>query len=350
MGEPRARRVRAPARPGARPGANPALPTLSARPGDGQRRRRAPTWCTRTPGTPNMAGHLGDAAATASRTCVTAHSLEPQRPWKAEQLGGGYRVSSWVERTAYEAADAVIAVSAGMRDDVLRRYPALDPAGCTSCATASTPRSTTPTRRRDAVLADTGVDLDRPDRRRSSAGSPGRRASGTWSPPPTSSTRTSQLVLCAGAPDTPEIAAETDDGGRRAAGGRAGRVLGARDAADRRRSAQVLSAATVFVCPSVYEPLGIVNLEAMACATAVVASRRRRHPRGGRRRQTGLLVHYDANAVGGVRAGLADAVNELVADPARARGDGRGGPGAGRAEFSWGRSPSRPWRSTDSLV
>ncbi len=281
-----------------------------------------------------MAGHLTGLLYGIPHV-LTAHSLEPLRPWKAEQLGGGYRVSSWVERTAIEAADAVIAVSSGMRHDVLRTYPALDPGrvhvvrnGIDTDVWYPTPPADT-----DSVLAELGVDLSRPivafvgriTRQKGVAHLVA--AAHRFSPEV-------QLVLCAGAPDTPEIAAEVSSAVAELARARTG-VFWVREMLPINKIREILSAATVFVCPSVYEPLGIVNLEAMACSTPVVASDVGGIPEVVADRQTGLLVHYDADDPRFFEMRLADAVNSLVAEPETARKYGEAGRQRCIAEFSW---------------
>ena len=216
----------------------------------------------------NLAGHLATLLYDIPHV-VTSHSLEPQRPWKQEQLGGGYRLSSWAERTAYEAADAVIAVSHASRRDVLASYPALDAA--------------------DVHVIHNGIDADfyRPGRRDGRRRAPRRRPGRPSVVFVGRITRqkgvphllraaldfdaSAQIVLLAGAADTPELAAETEAAVARLRDERSG-VVWVSEMLPREDVRQVLSHATVFVCPSIYEPLGIVNLEAMACATAVVAS------------------------------------------------------------------------------
>ena len=252
------------------PPANPALSTLStdlrmAHAAAGASVVHSHTWYT------GMAGHLA-AMLHAVPHVLTAHSLEPMRPWKAEQLGGGYQVSLWVEKTAVEAADAVIAVSAGMRQDVLSAYPALDPSrvhvvknGVDTAVWHPTPPDP-----EESVLAELGVDPSRPmvafvGRITRQKGVPHLIAAAHRFDPDV------QLVLCAGAPDTPEIAAEVRTAVDELAATRTG-VFWVRDFLPVHEISEILSAATAFVCPSVYEPLGIVNLEAMACGTAVVAS------------------------------------------------------------------------------
>ncbi|WP_454791425.1 glycogen synthase [Mycolicibacterium lutetiense] len=314
-------------------GANPALSTLSADLNMANSATAATvvhshTWYA------GMAGHLTGLLYGIPHV-LTAHSLEPLRPWKAEQLGGGYRVSSWVERTAIEAADAVIAVSSGMRDDVLRTYPALDPSrvhvvrnGIDTDVWYPTPPADA-----DSVLAELGVDLSRPivafvgriTRQKGVAHLVA--AAHRFSPDV-------QLVLCAGAPDTPEIAAEVSSAVAELARARTG-VFWVREMLPINKIREILSAATVFVCPSVYEPLGIVNLEAMACSTPVVASDVGGIPEVVADRQTGLLVHYDAGDPRFFEMRLADAVNSLVAEPETARKYGEAGRQRCIAEFSW---------------
>lgn len=316
-------------------GANPALATLStdlrmANAAAGAQVVHSHTWYA------GMAGHVA-ALLHGIPHVLTAHSLEPRRPWKAEQLGGGYRVSSWVERTAVNAADAVIAVSQGMRADVLDVYPTLDPARVhvirNGIDTAVWyPAAPDP----DAsVLAEIGVDPTRPmvafvGRITRQKGVPHLIAAAHRFDPEV------QLVLCAGAPDTPEIGAEVKDAVDALAAERDG-VFWVRDFLPVHEIREILSAATAFVCPSIYEPLGIVNLEAMACGTAVVASDVGGIPEVVDDGVTGTLVHYDAADAREFEAGLAAAVNALVADPHRAQQFGTAGRHRCIDEFSWAR-------------
>ncbi len=286
------------------------------------------TWYT------GMAGHLAALLYDIPHV-LTAHSLEPLRPWKAEQLGGGYRVSTWVEHTAVLAAHAVIAVSSAMREDILRVYPALDPSAVhvirngvdTDVWYPAGPVQT------GSVLAEIGVDPRRP-----TVAFVGRitrqkgvahlvAAAHKFSPEV-------QLVLCAGAPDTPEIADEIRAAVAELARNRTG-VFWIREMLPIGELREILSAATVFVCPSVYEPLGIVNLEAMACATAVVASDVGGIPEVVADGITGSLVHYDAADPTGYQTRLAEAVNELAADPGKAERYGQAGRQRCIEEFSW---------------
>jgi starch synthase len=286
------------------------------------------TWYT------GMAGHLAAMLYDIPHV-LTAHSLEPLRPWKAEQLGGGYRVSAWVERTAVFGAEAVIAVSNGMREDMLRVYPTLDPSLVHVIRNGIDTDVWYPAGpvRTGSVLAELGVDTSRPivafvGRITRQKGVEHLVAAAHQFRPE------AQLVLCAGAPDTPEIAEEVRTAVAALARSRTG-VYWIRDMLPIGKLREILSAATVFVCPSVYEPLGIVNLEAMACATTVVASDVGGIPEVVADGVTGSLVHYDGDDPVGYRARLAEAVNELVGDPERAKRYGRAGRQRCIEEFSW---------------
>ena len=288
----------------------------------------------------NMAGHLGSLMLDVPHV-VTSHSLEPHRPWKAEQLGGGYRVSSWAERTAYDAADAVISVSEGMRADVLESYPELDPAKTHVVKNGIDTDDFRPDPAAD-VVDELGIDRDRPY-----VAFVGRitrqkglvhlvRAAQQFDPEV-------QLVLLAGAPDTPEIAAEFQGAFDEVRRRRDAQVLWVEEMLPRASVRQVLTHATVFACPSVYEPLGIVNLEAMACETPVVASAVGGIPEVVADGETGLLVPYDPRRaddpafVAAFEEDFAAKVNELVRDPSRAERMGRAGRQRCIDEFSWAR-------------
>jgi starch synthase len=279
----------------------------------------------------NLAGVLG-AQLHGVPHVLTAHSLEPQRPWKAEQLGGGYRISSWAERQAYETADAVVAVSYGMRADVLDAYPHVDPARVHVIHNGIDTTLYTPTDG-ETTLRRHGIDPSRPSvvfvgriTRQKGLGHL-LRAAERFHPE-------IQLVLCAGSPDTPEIATETAAAVDRLSAARSG-VFWIQDMLPRDQLTHLLSHATVFVCPSVYEPLGIVNLEAMACETAVVASAVGGIPEVVADGLTGTLVPYHAVSTDEFEVGLADAVNALCADPARAAAMGKAGRERAEHEFSW---------------
>jgi starch synthase len=319
----------------AEPPANPALSTLSTdlrmvHAAAGVDVVHSHTWYT------GMAGHIA-ALLHGVPHVLTAHSLEPRRPWKAEQLGGGYQVSLWVERTAVTGADGVIAVSEGMRADVLDVYPTLDPARVHVIRNGIDtgvwyPAAPDPA---ESVLAELGVDPERPmvafvGRITRQKGVPHLIAAAHRFAPEV------QLVLCAGAPDTPEIAAEVSSAVAALADVRDG-VFWVRDFLPINEIREILSAATAFVCPSVYEPLGIVNLEAMACETAVVASDVGGIPEVVDDGVTGTLVHYDENQVADFEAALADAVNALVDDPQTADRYGTAGRQRCIDEFSWAR-------------
>lgn len=294
----------------------------------------------------NMAGHLAKILYGVPHV-VTAHSLEPRRPWKAEQLGGGYRLSSWVERTSYESADAVIAVSAGMRTDVLDCYPLLDPARVHVVHNGIDTDFYHPDPARDAVRA-AGVDPDRPSvvfvGRITRQKGLGHLIAAAHHIEPDA-----QIVLCAGAPDTPEIAEETEKAVAELSTVRTG-VVWVRGMLPTSDVRQLLSAATVFVCPSVYEPLGIVNLEAMACGTAVVASDVGGIPEVVADGETGLLVHFDEHEVEEFRTGIADAVNTLLADPARAEAMGVAGRIRAERDFAWETAAARTVEIYEALL
>lgn len=286
------------------------------------------TWYT------GLAGHIAGQLYGVPHV-LTAHSLEPRRPWKAEQLGGGYRLSSWAERNAVEYADAVIAVSRGMADDVIDAYPRLDTSRVHVVRNGIDTQvwHPVPGFGDDSPLTARGVDPDRPivafvGRITRQKGVKHLVAAAHRFAPDV------QLVLCAGAPDTPEIAAETAHAVAELARSREG-VHWIQDMLPTPQVREILSAATVFVCPSVYEPLGIVNLEAMACATAVVASDVGGIPEVVADGSTGTLVHYDKNHIATFEADLADAVNALAADAGRAASFGAAGRERAIAEFSW---------------
>lgn len=311
-------------------GANAALTTLSAElrmanAAAGADVVHSHTWYT------GLAGHLAAQLHDVPHI-LTAHSLEPRRPWKAEQLGGGYRISSWSERNAVEYADAVIAVSEGMAKDVLDAYPRLDP------SRVHVVRNGIDTERWFAdhgtsTLEEIGVDPSKPivafvGRITRQKGVGHLIAAAHHFDP------SIQLVLCAGAPDTPEIAAETERAVAQLAEQREG-VIWVKDMLPTDKIREILTTAAAFVCPSVYEPLGIVNLEAMACETAVVASDVGGIPEVVDDGRTGRLVHYNSYEPEAFERNLADTVNEVVLDPARATAMGKAGRERAVAEFSW---------------
>ncbi|PFG19809.1 glycogen synthase [Serinibacter salmoneus] len=296
----------------------------------------------------NMAGHLAGLLHDIPHV-LSAHSLEPLRPWKAEQLGGGYALSSWAESTAYHGAAGIIAVSAGMREDILRSYPGVDPAR--------------------VHVVHNGIDLDRwvrpigPDGRLTERARELARARGVDPDRPAvvfvgRITRQKglpyflravrrlpkdvQVVLCAGAPDTPEIMAEVTGLVEELSTERDG-VVWIPDMLPREELIAVLAASTVFVCPSIYEPLGIVNLEAMAVGLPVVASATGGIPEVVADGETGLLVPLDQASDGTgtptdpdtFQRDLAEALASVVSDPQRATAMGEASRRRVEDHFSW---------------
>jgi starch synthase len=279
----------------------------------------------------NAAGLLASLVHGAPHV-VTAHSLEPRRPWKADQLGGGYRLSSWVERTAYLAADAVIAVSHGMRADVLDAYPDLDPARVHVVGNGVDAEAYRPVDAPDVVRS-LGVDLDRPyalfvGRITRQKGVGHLLAAAEQLPADVG------LVLCAGAPDTPAERQQVADAVADLQARRGG-VVWIEAMLPREQLVPLITAATVFVVPSVYEPLGIVNLEAAACGTAVVASAVGGIPEVVADGRTGLLVPHDPADPAAFEQGLAERITELAMDPARAAAMGAAGRERVLSEFGW---------------
>ncbi len=287
----------------------------------------------------NMGGHFAKLIHDIPHV-ATVHSLEPMRPWKAEQLGGGYRLSSFCERTALEAADAVIAVSAGHRGDIVRSYPAIDPAKIHVILNGIDTDEYRPDPATD-VLEQFGIDPARPivtfvGRITRQKGLTHLLDAARHIDP------AAQLVLCAGAPDTPQIAAEIADKAT-ALQAEHGNVIWIADMRPRPELIQILSHTDVFVCPSIYEPLGIVNLEAMACGAAVVASAVGGIPEVVVDDVTGKLVPYEAVSDGTgtptdpdrFARDFAAAVNSLLGDPETARKMGQAGRARTVQEFSW---------------
>jgi len=285
----------------------------------------------------NLPGHLTKLLHGIPHV-MTVHSLEPLRPWKAEQLGAGYALSSFIERTAIDAADAVVAVSGAMRLDVLEAYPAVDPDRVTVIHNGIDPDEYRPDEGTD-VLEGFGIDpaaatvmfIGRITR---------QKGIGHLLDAADHLDPAAQLVLCAGAPDTPEIGAETrarvEELRRRRRG-----VFWIEDMLPHRDIVQLLSHASVFMCPSVYEPFGLINLEAMACEVAVVASAVGGIPEIVVDGVTGRLVPFEAGDGGAPRdparfaKDLAARVNELLDDPATAARPKRAGRQRVLDEFRW---------------
>ncbi|MEJ5997108.1 glycogen synthase [Corynebacterium sp. H130] len=268
---------------------------------------------------------------------ATAHSLEPHRPWKREQLGGGYEVSSWSEKNAMEYADAVIAVSARMKDSILDAYPRIEPDKVRIVLNGIDTQLWQPRPTFDdaenSVLRELGVDPNKPIvafvgriTRQKGVGHLVKAAS--------MFDEGVQLVLCAGAPDTPEIAAETKALVEELQAKREG-IFWVQDFLPKDKIQEILTAADTFVCPSIYEPLGIVNLEAMACGTAVVASDVGGIPEVVVDGTTGTLVHYDESDPEGFERGIAEGVNKMVADRENAKKMGQAGRDRAVNDFSW---------------
>ena len=286
----------------------------------------------------NFAGHLGKLTYDVPHV-VTMHSLEPLRPWKADQLGGGYALSSFCERTAIEAADAVIAVSAGMRADILTGYPSVPQErvhivynGIDTEEYRQVPASD--------VLDRLGIDKDQPyvlfvgRITRQKGLSHLLKAAAAFN-------KDAQLVLCAGSPDNPDIGGEVAAQIAALSQQRRG-VIWIREMLPRPDLIALLGHAAVFVCPSVYEPLGIVNLEAMACETAVVASAVGGIPEVVVDGETGLLVPLELGPDGmtpadeaGFAAALGERVNALLSNADLARSFGAAGRARAKASFSW---------------
>ncbi len=281
----------------------------------------------------NMAGHLGGLLHGLPHI-VTAHSLEPRRPWKAEQLGGGYQISSWAERTAYDAADAVIAVSNGMRSDILDCYPELDPAKVKVVYNGIDTQAIKPVSDTSALVAN-GIDPERPyvlfvGRITRQKGIMHLLRAAEQLP------ENIALVICASSPDTPELGEEVSAQISKLAQTRTG-VHWIKDQLPRPELIQVLSHAGVFACPSIYEPLGIVNLEAMACEIPVVASDVGGIPEVVVDGTTGLLVHYEEAEAVKFENDFANALIKVLADPSSAKKMGLAGRDRAVKDFGWDR-------------
>ncbi len=286
----------------------------------------------------NLAGMLGGIYYQIPHV-VTAHSLEPMRPWKREQLGGGYELSSWAERSAYESASAIIAVSTAMRADVLKAYPQLDPEKVHVVGNGVDTDEFYPDHDR-TFCEEIGMDLDKP-----AVVFVGRITKQKGLVHLVKAARKfdegTQIVLLASSPDTPEIAAEFAKAFDQLKAERGDDVIWVQDMATRAQVRQVLTHATVFACPSIYEPLGIVNLEAMACETAVVASRVGGIPEVVNHEETGYLVNYDpsraddAEHIDRFETEFAERVNSLVRDPMTAGEFGKAGRQRCIDHFSW---------------
>ena len=294
----------------------------------------------------NLAGHLAGLLHGVPHV-ISAHSLEPLRPWKAEQLGGGYALSSWAEKTAYEAASGIIAVSNGMREDILRSYPAIDPERVKVVHNGidleawKHPQGQEADAPAAATLKRLGIDPDRPTivfvgRITRQKGLPHLLRACEQLPADV------QVILCAGAPDTPEIKAEVEGLVARLREKRTG-VVWIEEMLPRPELIAVLAASDVFVCPSVYEPLGIVNLEAMAVGLPVVGSATGGIPDVIVDGETGLLVPIEQVQDGTgtpidparFEADLAERLTTLVTDTEAAKAMGQAARRRVEEHFAW---------------
>ncbi|HEV8597047.1 MAG TPA: glycogen synthase [Candidatus Dormibacteraeota bacterium] len=288
----------------------------------------------------NLAGHLAKLMWSIPHV-MTIHSLEPLRPWKAEQLGGGYALSLFCERTAIESADAVIAVSQGVRKDVIDCYPAVQPERVHVIHNGIDPQIYSPQPSAE-TLERFGVDASRPyaffnGRITRQKGLPLLLAAAL------KMDAEHQLVVVASSPDTPDIAAEVNALAEQVRA--EGRNLAWVDHfIAREELIHLHSGATVFVCPSIYEPFGLVILEAMACETAVVASRVGGIPEIVVEGETGLLVDYDPDETETFTTELAEKVDLLLDDSERARAMGEAGRRRVVESFGW---PSIAARTVD---
>ena len=279
----------------------------------------------------NMAGHIGSLLHGIPHI-ATAHSLEPLRPWKAEQLGGGYRISSWIEQTSFSAADAIIAVSHGMKKDLLKCYPDLDAAkihvvhnGIDTEAMKKVSST--------AALTKYGIELNRPyvlfvGRITRQKGIMHLLRAAEELPAEIG------LVLCASSPDTKELGAEVAEQIEKLAKTRTG-VHWITEQVSRSELIELLSNAAVFSCPSIYEPLGIVNLEAMACEVPVVASNVGGIPEVVIDGETGYLVNYDENETAAYELEFAQKLTQVVNDQQAASRMGSAGRKRAELEFGW---------------
>jgi starch synthase len=294
----------------------------------------------------NLGGHLAKLTWSIPHV-MTIHSLEPLRPWKAEQLGGGYALSMFCERTAIEAADGVIAVSGAVRNDVIACYPDVDPDHIHVIHNGIDPEIY---RREEstAALARFGIDPNRPyaffnGRITRQKGLPLLLAAALDVDPQY------QLVIAASSPDTPEIKAEVDALAERVRSER-GNLVWINHFLPREDLIHLHSGATVFVCPSIYEPFGLVILEAMACETAVVASHVGGIPEIVVEGQTGYLVDYDVDQPAAFIAALAARLEEVLSDPVRASSLGKAGRQRVLERFGWPAIAARTVQLYDSLL
>lgn len=277
----------------------------------------------------NMAGHTA-SLLYGTPHIVSAHSLEPLRPWKAEQLGGGYQISSWAEKTAYEAAAAIIAVSDGMRADVLRAYPSVDPAKVVTIRNGVDTTRFAPNYDR-SVLDEFGITgryamfVGRITRQKGLA-----HLLRAWRDVPSEY----GIVLAAGSPDEAGIGAEVADLIAELQKNRTN-VWWIKEMLPHDKLTAALTHADLFLCPSIYEPLGIVNLEAMGCETAVLASRVGGIPEVVSHEKTGELVDYTENDIPAFERSITDAISRLMSQPELLTRYGKAGRERATSEFGW---------------
>ncbi len=277
----------------------------------------------------NMAGHTA-SLLYGTPHIVSAHSLEPLRPWKAEQLGGGYQISSWAEKTAYEGAAAIIAVSDGMRADVLKAYPEVDPAKVITIRNGVDTARFAPNRD-DSVLREYGISgryamfVGRITRQKGLA-----HLLRAWRNVPSEY----GLVLAAGSPDEPGVGAEVAELIAELQKSRKN-VWWIKEMLPHDKLTAALTHADLFLCPSIYEPLGIVNLEAMGCETAVLASAVGGIPEVVSDRKTGELVTYNADDIAAFESSLSESIMRLMADPELLERYGKAGRARAISEFGW---------------
>jgi starch synthase len=277
----------------------------------------------------NMAGHTA-SLLYGTPHIVSAHSLEPLRPWKAEQLGGGYKISSWAEQTAYEAAAAIIAVSDGMRGDVLRAYPNIDPKKVITVRNGVdvnrfAPNTDTSVLNEYGITGRYAMFVGRITRQKGLA-----HLLRAWKNVPDSY----GLVLAAGSPDEPTIGNEVAELIAELQKSRKN-VWWIKEMLPHDKLTAALTHADLFLCPSIYEPLGIVNLEAMGCETAVLASRVGGIPEVVEDGATGELVDYNENDIAGFENSITDAITRLMADPELLQRYGKAGRQRAATEFGW---------------
>ena len=276
----------------------------------------------------NMAGHFGSLLHGLPHV-ITAHSLEPLRPWKADQLGGGYQISSWAEKSAYESADAIIAVSDGMRADVLAAYPNVDPTKVVTIRNGVDVDRFKPTAD-PSLLNELGITgryaifVGRITRQKGLA-----HLLRAWQNVPAEY----GLVLAAGSPDEETIGNEVKALIQDLQTTRPN-VIWIPEMLPHEKLCALLTSADLFICPSIYEPLGIVNLEAMACETAVLATRVGGIPEVVADGSTGKLVNYSGDGAT-LESDLSTAIIELMKEPTLLKQFGEAGRKRAAAEFGW---------------